>query len=307
MLAGDSSPSPARAIEQRCKKLLMHAVCKAWTELCSPAFDQREPQVLEAGLVGDEEQHEGERERHAPRGRRRARAVPLVLLAAPSAAGVQGGLVPDQQRREGAAPRPPRPGRGRPVLDREQEQQRGQHDGEPDLLYQALHGGLVARVERRGAQQRDGAQEQEEVERRRRAAVARALVVVVAAARHASCSISCVRARSCGVSVRVPVSVPSRLRREGYIWAEKGKGSLQATELRFTWGGRTPRCLRQGVNATRRGANRAGTRALPPPTDGAGLAVTMAWNLGSAGAGAALKSTRRQAPTDRRMEQDRSG
>lgn len=111
-----------------------------------------------------------------------------MVLAAPSGASVQGGLVPDQQRRERAAPRPPRPGRGRPVLHGQQEQQRGQHDGEPDLVHQALHRGLVARVERRGAQQRDGAQEHEEVERRRRAAaaaVARALVVVVAAARHA--------------------------------------------------------------------------------------------------------------------------
>lgn len=44
----------------------------------------------------------------------------------------------------------------------------------------------------------------------------------------------------------------------------EGEGESAGTELRFTWGGRTPRCLRQGVNANRHGANRAGTRVLPP-------------------------------------------
>jgi hypothetical protein len=217
----------------------------AWTEVSSPAGDQREPHVAEARLVGDEEQHQGERERHAPR--RRRRAVPLAPSAA---AGVPRGLVPGQQRREGAAPGPPGPGRGRPVLDREQEQQRGQHHGEPHLVHQALHRGLVARVERRGAQQRHGGQEHQEVGRRRPrrrrvavAAVARALVVVVAAARHARAARSVGLARLWCVRVcaneqadkGVAVYMGSRERVGEYALCTAG------TERPFTWGRRTPR------------------------------------------------------------------
>jgi hypothetical protein len=37
-----------------------------------------------------------------------------------------------------------------------------------------------------------------------------------------------------------------------------------STELRFTWDGRIPPFLHEGVNAARQRANRAGTRACPP-------------------------------------------
>ena len=106
--------------------------------------------------------------------------------------------------------------------------------------------------------------------------------------------------------VRVCASERAEQDEKGVVYmGREGEGECAGTELRFTWGGRTPRCLRQGVNETRHGANRAGTRALPP-TDGAGLAaVTVAWNLGSAGAALKSTATGRQAPTDRRMEKGR--
>lgn len=159
-------------------------------DLGSPAaVDEREPPILEARLVGDEQQHERQRQRDAPR---RGAVAALVVPAAAAAA-----VLPYQRRHEQRRePRPPpAAARGRrPVLHREQEQQRGQDDDDPDLVEQALHRGLAPRVERGGAEQRRGGEEDEEVERRPRpvrrlprvVAVGRrrATVVVVAKARH---------------------------------------------------------------------------------------------------------------------------